>query len=101
MSKGRRSSRVYAFRAGSEKWAFVPHPLVADWWFRTDLSVLVVRCAEEGCGAEPGVPCRSNGVYRGGTHWKRRRDARDRVQNLDYAMGIVAMIPPIGKAAHA
>lgn len=89
---GRRSERTYAIRAGSEKWAFVPHPEVASWWFRCDLSVLVVRCPYTGCGAEKGQPCKNEDSYHAWTHHVRRTEAKRSVSKLDLAHGIVMNI---------
>lgn len=92
---GRRSERtyaVYAVHAGSERWAFVPHPEIAGWWFRCHPSVLVARCDYPGCGAERGQPCKNSNGYRSQTHATRRSDARQGVGRLQYAHGIVMNI---------
>lgn len=77
----RRSSKVYVI--GRE--CFVPHPLLAGLWIRTDLSVIKVACSYPGCGSPTGVPCRSTAAchrdsdpphYGSSTHYYRRRDAK-------------------------
>lgn len=64
---------------------FVPHPLLAGLWIRTDLSVAKVACSYPGCGSPVGVPCRSTSArhehddpphYTGSTHYYRRKDAK-------------------------
>jgi hypothetical protein len=88
---GRRSQRTYAFRAGSERWAFIPHPEVAGWWFRAHPSVLVIACPY--CKAPIGHPCKSSTEgYVIFTHYNRRQAARDGVAKLDYTLGVVVEI---------
>src|SRR5262245_16129111 len=86
---GRRSNRTYAIRAGSERWAFVPHPLASGLWFRTHLCTLVAVCPEVDCGSEPGWPCKHKGEYVSWTHYKRRAAARAGSRKIDDALGVV------------
>lgn len=90
--RGRRSERTYAVHAGSERWAFVPHPEIAGWWFRCHPSVLIVRCEFPGCGAERGQPCKDEDGYHMWTHYVRRQAAKRGVTNLEFAHGIVMNI---------
>ncbi len=87
--KGRRSQRTYAFRSGSERWAFVPHPEVAGWWFRLHPAVLVAACPFPHCGAVPGAPCKNKNGYVNFLHWDRRMAAKEGVAKLDFAVGVV------------
>jgi hypothetical protein len=84
---GRRSHRTYAVRAGAERWAFIPHPEVAGWWFRAHPAVLVAVCPH--CKAPIGHPCKGVDGYVIFAHYQRRQAARDGVMKLDYALGLV------------
>ena len=89
---GRRSDRSYAVRAGSEEWAFIPHPLVAGLWFRSHVSVLLTACSVSGCGAEKGQPCKHEGNYVVWTHYQRRQVAKRSTEKLHFAHGILLHI---------
>lgn len=89
---GRRSQRTYAVHAGSERWAFIPHPEISGWWFRSHVSVLIAACPVSGCGAEKGQPCKHNGNYVTWTHYPRREAAKRGAGELEFAHGIVMNI---------
>jgi hypothetical protein len=89
--RGRRSQRTYAVRAGSERWAFVPHPEISGWWFRCHISVLVAACPH--CKSPQGHPCRDDDVgYKTATHYYRRDAAAKAVADVEFALGVVANI---------
>jgi hypothetical protein len=87
---GRRSHRTYAFRSGSECWAFVPHPDLVGMWMRLHPSVLVTTCPF--CKVSRGVPCRTEDGYVHYVHADRRRVGAKRTADLEYALGLVVTL---------
>jgi hypothetical protein len=82
---------------------FVPHPLLAGLWIRTDLSVVKVACSYPECESPIGVPCRNTSsramrrsaalgeiVYSSVTHWHRRADAKGKGRDWKNLKMIIA-----------
>lgn len=72
----------YVVSAPGGPFAFVPHPHLAGLWVRTHPCVLTTDCPD--CRQLAGNLCvnRDKSEMRSGTHWTRRRGAREDVAKL-------------------
>ena len=83
-----RAERGYAVRPGGGPLiAFVPHPEVAGWWFRTDVCVLIIACPY--CKSPAGEPCRGREGFSALTHSDRRAAGKEHRGRVEEALGIV------------
>lgn len=83
-----RSERGYLVRpTGGALIAFVPHPDVAGWWFRTRPAVIVAACPD--CKSPAGTPCRGEEGYLSDTHVTRRATAEDKIKRFEASVAIV------------
>jgi len=83
-----RSERGYLVRPGGGPLvAFVPHPEIASWWFRTHPCTMIVVCPF--CKSPAGEPCRGRDGFTADTHTDRRSAARDKLGNVEASVGIV------------